>query len=76
MYVCICKQVTEQQIKNAIKEGINTVSDIAAELGASSDCGSCVECVQDLITEHYSEYLVAADNISILDNNISIKNPS
>ena len=67
MYVCICKQVTEQQIQDAINDGVNTVDGIATELGASTDCGSCRDCVKDMITEYYTEYLIPATSIELLN---------
>jgi len=41
MYICICHAVTEQQIRDAVREGAATVGELAARLGVSSGCGCC-----------------------------------
>lgn len=42
MYVCICKGITEQQIKNSVAEGAASVRDLYRELALGSQCGKCV----------------------------------
>jgi bacterioferritin-associated ferredoxin len=44
MYVCICKGITENQIKEALtSRSSNNPKDILKSLGVGSDCGTCVE---------------------------------
>lgn len=52
MYICICEQVTDTQIKNAIKEGATSVRDLKKELGIASQCGQCGQCAKALLKEH------------------------
>ena len=52
MYVCICKQVTDKQIKTAIDEGAQSVRDLRNELGVASQCGQCGHCAKAIIKEH------------------------
>jgi len=41
MFVCICKQVTDHQIKQAVNNGAASFSDIQSELGVATQCGEC-----------------------------------
>ena len=41
MYVCICKQVTERDILEALDNGACSFKDIRSELGISTECGEC-----------------------------------
>ena len=41
MFVCICKQVTDSQIKQAVCEGACSFKDVQAELGVATQCGEC-----------------------------------
>lgn len=41
MYVCLCKGVTDSQIKEAIFEGATSVSQLRKCLGVASQCGKC-----------------------------------
>ena len=52
MYVCICKEVTDTQIKLAIKDGANTMRDLRDELGVANQCGQCGQCTKALLKEH------------------------
>lgn len=41
MFICICKQVTDSQIRQAVCEGACSFKDIQAELGVATQCGEC-----------------------------------
>lgn len=41
MFVCICKQVTDSQIKQAVCDGACSFKDIQIELGVATQCGEC-----------------------------------
>ncbi len=40
MYVCICKGITDSQIKQAIDNGAD-YKDLRQNLGVATDCGQC-----------------------------------
>lgn len=66
MYVCICKQVTDKQIQSAIENGADNIKKIQNKLGASTECGSCVDCISDMI----EEYLVPVSNIPVINSGV------
>jgi bacterioferritin-associated ferredoxin len=43
MYVCICKGVTERQIREVAARGAHSLKDLRRELGVASECGKCAE---------------------------------
>ncbi len=49
MYVCVCKAVTDTQIKRAISEGVNSRRDLFKCLGVGGDCGKCNSHVKALL---------------------------
>lgn len=49
MYVCICKAVTEQQIRQAIAEGAESVAQLREKLEVTGNCGSCIESVMECL---------------------------
>ena len=51
MFVCICKGVTERQIRAAIDEGAASVQDLSARLGVATGCGCCADFAADLLSE-------------------------
>lgn len=51
MFICNCKAVTDQDIKEAICEGAYTAKCLQDKLGVSTQCGMCSTDVQSLLDE-------------------------
>jgi len=51
MYVCICKAVTDRQIRQAAEGGARTLGDLRRELGVTADCGRCASCAHQCLKE-------------------------
>lgn len=43
MYVCICKSITDTQIRHAVNEGACSMRDLCQNLGTCSQCGRCAQ---------------------------------
>jgi bacterioferritin-associated ferredoxin len=41
MYICLCKGITDTQIRSAVEAGARSMSDVHASLGVASQCGKC-----------------------------------
>lgn len=57
MYVCICKAVSDQEIKEAVANGNADLASIQAHLGAATNCGTCIEHAQQVIDEALAQQL-------------------
>ncbi|HVQ61778.1 MAG TPA: (2Fe-2S)-binding protein [Burkholderiales bacterium] len=55
MYVCICKGITDRDIRAAAASGARSLKDLRRELGVASDCGKCASCAQEVLREARSE---------------------
>lgn len=53
MYVCICNDVKEKQIKAAIASGIDTLAGLQETLDVATCCGCCEPMVNDYLEEHH-----------------------
>ena len=51
MYVCICKGITDSQIRTAVQEGASSLSDVKNTLGVASQCGKCGILTRDIVRE-------------------------
>ncbi len=49
MIVCVCRRVSDHQIRAAIEGGARTVAEVAACCRAGTGCGACHEAIRDLI---------------------------
>lgn len=54
MYVCLCNNVTESDVQDAVRDGARTLECLADSLGVSTCCGQCAyhadECLQVALT--------------------------
>ncbi len=48
MYICICKAVTEREIRCAVEDGARTVRALRKELGCTGQCGKCKPQVKEI----------------------------
>ena len=54
MYVCLCKGITDSQIKDAIYDGATSVSQLRTKLGVASQCGKCTSMTQQIVQDTLS----------------------
>ena len=52
MYICICKAVTDGQIREAINQGACTRKQLIECLRVGRDCGKCNADVRELLNSH------------------------
>ncbi len=51
MYVCLCKGITDTQIRTAIQAGANSFKDVCNTLGVASQCGKCGIMTREILRE-------------------------
>ena len=49
MYVCLCRAVTDKQIRQAVADGASNLRDLRTRLGVASQCGKCARCALGLV---------------------------
>lgn len=49
MYVCLCKGVTDGQIKDLASKGVRCVNEVGRCSGAGTRCGSCRTTIAKLL---------------------------
>lgn len=50
MYVCLCNQVTDHDIRDAVvNEGARSMRDLQRRLGVASTCGCCAPCAREVL---------------------------
>ncbi|WP_436970327.1 bacterioferritin-associated ferredoxin [Microbulbifer spongiae] len=65
MYVCICKGITDRQIKEAVYGGSTSVKALRHHLGVSSQCGRCAELAKEIIEETMSVGMITSANTGL-----------
>lgn len=55
MYVCICNQVSDHQIRREVRAGADSLREVRRRLGVASQCGRCAGCAREVITATQAE---------------------
>ncbi len=51
MFVCICKGITDTQIRAAVQDGARSIREVRNHLGVASQCGKCGVLARDIVRE-------------------------
>ncbi|MBE9608591.1 bacterioferritin-associated ferredoxin [Chitinilyticum piscinae] len=51
MYVCLCNNVTDKQIRQAVAGGVDSFLELQFETGVASCCGKCESCAREVMSE-------------------------
>ncbi|MFK7958008.1 MAG: bacterioferritin-associated ferredoxin [Lysobacterales bacterium] len=51
MIVCICNAVSDRQIREAVKNGAATMSELRSATGCGTTCGKCSQMAVEIISE-------------------------
>lgn len=49
MFLCICKSISDTQIREAVDQGARTIGDISARFGVGVECGKCLDDVRQFL---------------------------
>ncbi|MEB3767243.1 bacterioferritin-associated ferredoxin [Acinetobacter sp. MD2] len=55
MYVCLCRGITDQDIKDAIANGAESFRDVRELLDLGTCCGRCAPEARDIIHEELAQ---------------------
>jgi bacterioferritin-associated ferredoxin len=51
MIVCICNNVSDRKIRQAVEGGLTSMSDLRSQLDVGTCCGKCHSCAKTLLRE-------------------------
>jgi bacterioferritin-associated ferredoxin len=51
MFVCVCRAVTDREVKTVIEDGAVTVAEVTEACRAGGDCGACHQMIEDMIED-------------------------
>jgi bacterioferritin-associated ferredoxin len=67
MYLCICKAVTDRQIRQAVEQGLRTMGDITGRFGIGIECGKCLDDVRTFLESCLTAVPTVTAPVSIQD---------
>ncbi len=51
MIVCVCRRISDRQIRQAAAQGAHSLDCLKAEFGVAMVCGRCAECACSVLAE-------------------------
>ncbi|WP_077530138.1 bacterioferritin-associated ferredoxin [Vreelandella utahensis] len=54
MYVCLCNQITDHEIRRAVEDGCSSMRQLRNELGVATQCGRCGTMAREILDEHHN----------------------
>jgi bacterioferritin-associated ferredoxin len=52
MYVCLCHNVTDTDIRHLVRtEGVCSMRELRQHLGVATQCGKCAQCAKHVLNE-------------------------
>lgn len=58
MIVCVCNNISDREIRQAIDLGITSMAELRRDLGIATCCGKCAPCAKEVLNEHLDSKLV------------------
>ena len=52
MIVCICNNVSDREIRQAVDFGVSSMAELSRDLGVATCCGQCTSCATQVLQEH------------------------
>jgi bacterioferritin-associated ferredoxin len=52
MIVCVCNNISDREIRQAVDLGLTSMADLYKELGVGTCCGKCVSYAREVMNEH------------------------
>jgi bacterioferritin-associated ferredoxin len=51
MIVCVCNNISDREIRQAMDLGITSMDELRDALGVATCCGQCFSCAEEILTE-------------------------
>ena len=63
MIVCICHNVSERKIRDAVKTGTTSMPELRSKLGVGTCCGKCHSCAKTVLRECLEDAALEAQSL-------------
>ena len=55
MIVCVCNNISDREIRQAVDLGITSMDELRRDLGVATCCGQCASYAEDVLRTHLSQ---------------------
>jgi len=51
MIVCVCRRISDHQIRQAVADGAHSLECLQFDLGVATQCGRCADCASKVLCD-------------------------
>ncbi|MYM29692.1 2Fe-2S ferredoxin [Duganella sp. CY15W] len=66
MIVCVCNNISDREIRQAMELGITSMEELRGALGVATCCGQCFSCAEELLNDHLAAQAAAEFKETVL----------
>ena len=59
MIVCVCNNISDREIRQAIELGLTSMDELSRDLGVSTCCGQCAAYAEEVLVAHLAATTVS-----------------
>ncbi len=52
MIVCVCNNISDREIRQAVDLGLSSMAELRRDLGVATCCGKCASCARQVLHAH------------------------
>lgn len=52
MIVCVCNNISDREIRQAVDLGLSTMAELRSDLGVATCCGKCASCAKQVLADY------------------------
>jgi bacterioferritin-associated ferredoxin len=60
MCICLCFDVSEAEVKKAIRDGYDSIEKLSEHIQVGSHCGGCIERIEEILEKKKADSLLRA----------------
>jgi bacterioferritin-associated ferredoxin len=64
MIVCVCNNISDREIRQAVDLGLSSMAELSRDLGVGTCCGKCTSCARQVLNEHLDTKTIHATELS------------
>ncbi|MBB5608521.1 MULTISPECIES: bacterioferritin-associated ferredoxin [unclassified Janthinobacterium] len=63
MIVCVCNNISDREIRQAVDLGLSTMAELRRNLGVATCCGKCHTCAREVLKDHLDATAVLRETV-------------
>ena len=64
MIVCVCNNISDREIRQAVDLGLSSMAELSRDLGVGTCCGKCTSCARKVLDTHLETTTLRATELS------------